>query len=257
MKKGIKVCIIVVFLLLCGFAVFGNLTEYQFKYGEFGGIALCAGATLLFALLNLLLLSPNIGLFFLTKGEGSGRIRNVICLVLTIIFYPLILLLLKPATVTIGQFLSMKMVYGTWYQSGLALFNLSEAHFYPALKVFIGDFNCGWLLGFVLLIVFVLVVTAINGAKDRFNEQYNYDLDHVEHKEHLEITDTITYSGIFTPKEHHDIKTKVVDDTEYPVHNAIWTCLLLTLGVIFTPYITLLTLITRQIIEIRTNGNSF
>ncbi|MBE5739737.1 MAG: hypothetical protein E7349_02640 [Clostridiales bacterium] len=254
MKKGIKIGITIVvsilFLVLCGFAVFGNLTELQVKHGEFGGIALCIGATLLFALLNLLLFAPNVGLFFLTKGEDASRIRNIICLVLTIIFYPLILLLIKPATVTVGQFLSMKIAYGTWYQSGLVLFNLSEAHFYPALKIFIGDFNCGWLLGFVLLIVFVLVITAINGAKDRFNEQYNYDLAHVEHKEHLEITDTITYSGIFNPKEHHDIKTKVVDDTEYPVHDAIWTCLLLALGVILTPYITFLTLITRQIISI-------
>ena len=63
----------------------------------------------------------------------------------------------------------------------------------------------------------------------------------------------VFWSGIFNPKETHSIKTKVVDDTEYPIHNSIWTCLLLVLGVIFTPYITFLTLITRQIVSIIKN----
>lgn len=250
MKNIIKIVVSILFLILCGFAVFGNLAEYQIKYGNFGGIALCLGSTLLFVLANLLLLLPSISLFHLIKDKDVTKTKNIICLILTIAFYPLILLLLKPATVSIGQFLLMKMAYGTWYKSGMFLFNLSEAHFYPSLKIFVADFNIGWLLGFVLLIVFALVITSINGASDRFNEQYNYDLEHVEHKEHLEITDKVSYSGIFNLKEHHDVKTKIVDDTKYPVHNRVWVCLLLALGIIFTPYITLLTIVIREVISI-------
>lgn len=251
MKKCIKICFFILFLFICGFAIWGDLTEYQLKYGKFGGIGIFIGATLLFALLNLLFFSPNIGVFSLMKGEGVGKVRNIICLIVMIVVYPLILLLFKPVTVAIGEFLIMEIgVYGIWYQSGLTLFNLGEAHFYPALKILIGEFNCSWIIGLIFIAVFVFIITAINGAKDEMDEQYNYDLKHIEHKQHLEITDTITYSGIFTTKENHDIKTKVVDDTEYPIHNIVWVCIFLALGVIFTPYITFFTLITRQVVTI-------
>jgi hypothetical protein len=158
------------------------------------------------------------------------------------------MLLIKPATVSIGQYLSTEMVYGKWYKSGLAPFNLSEVHSYPALKIFAGELNLGWLIGFLLIVVFVLVITTVNRAMKRFDEQYKYDFDHVERKAHMEITDKVTRTGIIAPKVQHDIKTKVVDDTEYPIHSALIACALLALGVIFTPYITFLTLIVRQLI---------
>lgn len=255
MKEKVKKIIIgvvgVIFLALCGVAVFSGLPEYKLKYGETFAVVICVGGTLLFALVNGLLIGMNFLVFTLLGGKSkSGKLKKSICLVLTILICPLVILLLKPVTVKFGESFLLEFIYDKWYKSGLAILNMRELHSYPALKIVFGNFNWGWIFGIVLMLILLILVIYLSGAKEELDKSHQYELDHVEHKEHLEITETVTYSGILNPKADYEYEAKIVDDTKYPVHGIVAICIFTFIGFILTPYITGLMLIARQIISL-------
>lgn len=248
-----KIMLIIAFLFLGVHLVVGfcsELSEYKSLYPS-AGVFLCLLANLFFTVVIGVLFILNYLIFYLLeKGKNSGKLKNIICLVLTIVVYPFIILLFKPLTYSLGHAILSKVSYDKWYKSGIAIMNLSDFHGYPALKIFLGSHNWGVVLGFIILIALIIAICYINGAKGELDKGYEYDLEHVEHKAHLEITDTVTYSGIFNPKTNHELHTKVVDDTKYPIHGLIGLIVLSIITTIVTPYLTFIVLVVRQIVSL-------
>lgn len=248
-----KIMLVIAFLFLGVHLVVGvcsDLPNYKILYSS-AGLFLCILANLFFTAVVGVLILFNYWVFdLLSKGKNSGKLKHVICLIITLVVYPFVILLCKPLTYSIGHVILSSVSYDKWYKCGIAIINLNDFHGYPALKILLGSHNWGVVVGFVVLIVLIIALCYINGAKGELDATYDYSLETVEHKEHLEITDTVTYSGILNPKTNHEIHTKIVDDTQYPIHGLIGLIVLSIITTIITPYLTFVALVVRQIVSL-------
>lgn len=237
-------------LILTGCAFVESWNEYQIQYESAGGFVSII-TIILVVFLYLLAILPTFGLMFLQRDYNCSKKNKLISLVFTVIACPILLILVKPITLTIGHgFLGWLMYNPPFHVIDLRWLSLHDLHFYPTLNLSIGGFNFGWILGLILAIIYFLVLIKINGQAKDFDKEYEDAMKNVEHKEHLEIVDTVTYSGVFNIKEKHDVRTTVVDDTKYPIHQSVIGTICFLASLIIMPYICFMNIILRQLISL-------
>lgn len=256
MKTWIKWLIFIVVLAFslaaCLYIEIPLIGESQAEHGDALGILLWVLDVLLWLVLTIAIYISPTYLSHRLINYDCSKARRIICFVMTLVLYPVIASLMKSITVDPGHEI-VGVLMNPLYTSGLAVIGIEQLHCYPSLTIMIGDFNCSWIIGVVVLIIFALVMMKINESIDKMDDDYYDNLENVEHKSHIEVTDKITYTGIINRVEHHDVRTKEVDDTVYPIHAKVLVIAALIAGTILVPYATALALIVKQFVGLFVN----
>lgn len=248
-KWLIALVILAISLAACLYVTIPLIGESKAEHGDVLGILLWVLDVLLWVGLTAAFFAAPTYLSHRFVNYECSKARRIVCFIMTLVLCPLIIMLIKPATAGIGHDFTGT-IMDPLHKGGLSLLTLSELHCYPALSVVIGDYDCSWIIGFVILLIYALVVMKVNESIDKMDDDYYDNLSNVEHKSHIEVTDKITYTGIINRVEHHDVRAKEVDDTVYPIHAKVFVIGALAVGFILVPYATLLTLLVKQFVTL-------